>query len=354
MPYEIITRENAAIKEYSRFVRSHANCHFLQDPAWARVKKMWQWQAVVVRNQQGNVVAAMSILLRRLPLGYHIAYAPRGPVCNRQDAAVIQAIAQGVQQLAREKKCLLTYMDPDESEDNALFRTIMSELGYVERHSDHFGGVQAQTVFRLGLKGKDEEQVMTGFSQKTRYNIRLAQRKGVTIARFPGGRNIPPEALDRFALLMKTTGQRDHFCIRNREYFENILSALGNDAVLYLAYLDGEAIGGTIAVFYGDKAWYLYGASSNEKRSAMPNYLLQWTMIQESLRRKCALYDFRGVPATGKTDDPLYGLYRFKKGFGGVYTRFTGLFTYYHKPLLGRLFDKAQRSFRKLRRKKKV
>ncbi len=352
MPYEIINRHSPAIMAYSRFIRGHQNSHFLQEPAWAQVKKMWQWQAIVVYNPQGNIVAAMSILLRRLPLGYHVDYAPRGPVCDRQDPALMQAITQEVNRLAKDNKCLLTYMDPDEAEDNSSFKTIMTNLGYVEKHNDHFDGVQAQTVFRLSLKGKDEQSLLAGLSQKTRYNIRLAQRKGVSVVRFPGGRAIPPQALDSFSHLMKTTGARNHFCIRNREYFENILSAFGNDAVLYLAYLDGKPIGGTIGVFYGDKAWYLYGASANESRCAMPNYLLQWTMICDALARGCEMYDFRGVPCTDDPNDHLYGLYRFKKGFGGELTKFTGLFTYYHKPVLGRLFDKAQSTFRKLRRKR--
>lgn len=71
----------------------------------------------------------------------------------------------------------------------------------------------------------------------------------------------------------------------------------------------------------------------------------------EALRRQCRLYDLRGVPGTGAPGEPLYGLYRFKKGFGGVHTRFAGLFTCYHRPVLGRLADCGQQVLRRLRKR---
>jgi len=102
-------------------------------------------------------------------------------------------------------------------------------------------------------------------------------------------------------------------------------------------------------VFSGGKSWYLYGASGNVHRNAMPNYLLQWAMIRWALKENCRFYDFRGVPGDLAEDNPLYGLYRFKKGFGGVYTRFTGLFIRRYRPVAARCFEKGLRLFRRLR-----
>ena len=93
---------------------------------------------------------------------------------------------------------------------------------------------------------------------------------------------------------------------------------------LFMAYHEDEAIAGTLAFHLGDKTWYLYGASSNRKRNLMPNYLIQWTMIEWAKEHGSTLYDFRGVPGDVGEDHPLYGLVKFKRGFGGKYTEFMG------------------------------
>ena len=132
------------------------------------------------------------------------------------------------------------------------------------------------------------------------------------------------EAVPAFADLMLTTGVRDGFVTRQPEYFADMLDNLGEHARLYMAYADDRPIAGTLAIAYGDKVWYLYGASANEARNLMPNYLLQWNMIQWALERGARIYDFRGVSGDLSEDNPLYGLYKFKKGFGGEFTEFVG------------------------------
>ena len=111
---------------------------------------------------------------------------------------------------------------------------------------------------------------------------------------------------------------------RQPEYFAQMLDNLGEHCRLYMAFSEGQPIAGTLAIHYGDKVWYLYGASSNEHRNLMPNYLLQWRMIQWAIETGCRVYDFRGVSGDLSEDNPLYGLYKFKKGFGGEFTEFVG------------------------------
>ena len=127
-----------------------------------------------------------------------------------------------------------------------------------------------------------------------------------------------------FARLMLETGVRDGFVTRQPEYFAQMLDNLGEHCRLYMAFHEDVPIAGTLAIHYGDKVWYLYGASSNEHRNLMPNYLLQWRMIQWAVETKCRVYDFRGVSGDLSEDNPLYGLYKFKKGFGGEFTEFVG------------------------------
>lgn len=344
----IITMENTqAVAEMERFVLTHENSHFLQQPRWAQVKDHWRWRGILA-YEKGVLMGAMSVLVRPLPMGFSLIYAPRGPVCDRSDPYVMATLLSGADQLAEEENALELLLDPDEPDSNQCFREMMDAWGFYEREDPGFGNVQAQHVFRLFLRGHTEESLLAQLSQKTRYNLRLAQRKGVEVRVFRGDRQVPRQALDAFWKIMEQTGQRDHFIPRKRAYYEKVLEAMGQDAVLYLAYLQGEPIAGTIGLFTGGKSWYLYGASSDTHREAMPNYLLQWRMICTALERGCLYYDLRGVPGVVAADDPLQGLYRFKKGFGGTFCKFTGLFVRRYRPALAAGFTLGLGLYRRL------
>lgn len=343
MLYQVFDRSNkAAVAKMEAFIKSHANGHFLQLPQWAAVKTSWDWRGIFV-YRQGQPIAAASVLIRPLPLGFCMFYIPRGPVCDRNDRTVWAELMEALKHTAKKHRAIMLYTDPDEPDTNTDFRFIMQSLGFTEKTDEGFGNIQAQHVFRLSLTAHSKEELFEAFCPKTRYNIRLSSRKGIIVKDYSGVEDIPDDELEAFYSLMVTTGQRDHFYIRSPAYFKNLMHAMQEDAHLLIAYLEGQPIAGTIEAFCGRKAWYLYGASANSHRNAMPNYLLQWTMIQRALERSCVFYDFRGVPANPTADDPLYGLYRFKKGFSGTYTKFTGLFTYSFRPVLGKLLRLALR-----------
>jgi lipid II:glycine glycyltransferase (peptidoglycan interpeptide bridge formation enzyme) len=213
--------------------------------------------------------------------------------------------------------------------DKTGFCNLLTSTGFrLLNDGKDFEGIQPRFVFRLNIEGKSEDELMAFFSSKTRYNIRLAQRKGVEV------RIADEQGLDDFSRLMVETGVRDHFVTRNRSYFANMLKNLGEHARLYMAYHEGTAIAGTLAIHFGDKVWYLYGASSNEHRNLMPNYLLQWNMIRWAAELGCRIYDFRGVSGDLSEDNPLYGLYRFKRGFNGDFCEFLGEFDYVVNPVV--------------------
>lgn len=349
MKYQIITaKETKLVAQMESFILSHNKCHFLQSPEWRHVKDIWDWRGILVWDDK-KIVGVMSVLIRRLPMGLSFMYATRGPVCDREDPAVMGELFNGAKALAKEKKALHLYIDPDERDDNENFRKLMKSFGFKEKSDDGFGNIQPQFVFRLDIENKTEEEIFSAFTQKTRYNVRLATRKGVQVKHYFGDGEIPESELKAFSDIMNTTGERDHFKVRNQEYFAKLLKAFGKNAALFMADIEGKPIAGTIVIFYGNKTWYLYGASSNEHRNLMPNYLLQWEMISHAIQRGCAIYDFRGVPGEVGEDDPLYGLYRFKKGFSGEHTKFTGLFTYAYKPMMSWMFLKAMDIWRKIR-----
>ena len=188
---------------------------------------------------------------------------------------------------------------------------------------------------------------MAEFKQKWRYNIRLATKKGVTV------KEGTKEDLKDFHKIMIETGSRDGFIIRPLEYFEKMYDELApNHMKLLMAYHEDKPISGIIPIMYGNKTWYLYGASSNAHRNLMPNYLLQWEMIKQAIQNKCDVYDFRGVSGVVDESHPQYGLYRFKKGFGAEFTEFIGEVYLPFKPLTNKLYKFSEKAFRTIRQLK--
>lgn len=150
-----------------------------------------------------------------------------------------------------------------------------------------------------------------------------------------------------FFELMRETGRRDKFLIRPKEYFEKILKVFGENAKIYIAYFEDTPISAILPIYYGNKAWYLYGASSNKNRNLMSTYLLQWEVIKEAINRQAREYNFRGVCMDKGIED---GLYRFKKGFGGNLVELIGEIYIPFKPVRYKLFWKIKKVFCNIRR----
>ncbi len=283
------------------------------------------------------------VWVRKIPIFGNIMYSSRGPVCDIHDMEVLQQLAEGAKILAKKYNAIVLRIEPDIKSSDEEFKNIMLQLGFsIKDNAKNFRDeIQPRYVFRLDTKGKTEDEIFKAFHQKTRYNIRLATKKGVTI------KDGTKEDLKDFHKIMITTGIRDGFITRPLEYFEKMYDELGPEHMkILMAYYNEEPISGVIPIMYGNKTWYLYGASSNEHRNLMPNYLLQWEMIKIALNRKSDIYDLRGVP--GIADDSN-GLYRFKKGFGAEYTEFVGEVYMPYKPLMYNLYKFSEKAFRNLR-----
>lgn len=343
---QTVTNEN--MDKYKAFLLSHPKGHFMQSPEWAKVKSNWKNEIIVVKDDNGTIKGSMSLLIRKVPvLNYTIMYSPRGPVCDLHDADTIKALLDSAKLLAKKYNSYVLKLDTDTEISDEEYIRIMKDLGFrIKDATKNFEGIQPRFVFRLDVKGKTEDEVMQIFHQKVRYNIRLSAKKGVTVKL--GSR----QDIKDFHRVMLETGVRDQFVIRNAEYFEKMYDCLGPDHMrLYLAYYNDILVAGTIAVLYGNKCWYLYGASSNEYRNVMPNYLLQWEMIKWSVERGCDIYDFRGVSGDLDESNPLYGLYKFKKGFNGKFTEFIGDLDYVFNPFIAFSLEKGEKLFRETRRR---
>ncbi len=330
-------------EEYSDFLEKHERCNFQQSLEWAKVKQSWKREVILAEDTNGKINGSLMVLVRKIPFFGNIMYSARGPVCDIHNIEVLRQITEGAKELAKKYNAIVLRIEPDIKSDDTDFRNIMLELGYsIKDDAKNFRDeIQPRYVFRLDTKNKTEDEIFKNFHQKTRYNVRLATKKGVTVKE--GTR----EDLKDFHKIMVTTGIRDGFITRPLEYFEKMYDCLGPEHMkILMAYYDGKPISGVIPIMYGNKTWYLYGASSNEHRNLMPNYLLQWEMIKIAISRKSDIYDLRGVP--GIADDSN-GLYRFKKGFGAEYTEFIGEVYIPFKPLTYKAYKFSEKMFRSLR-----
>ena len=318
--YELITEKT--MPEYEAFILSHPKGHFTQSSMWGKQKTAWTFRAVVVRGDDGKIKGSMGILIRKAPIfPASMLYCCRGPVCDLDDRETFAQLLEGAKDLAKQYHGYVIKIDPDVPKENTEFRAMLESFGFeCMVKGKNFEGINPRFVFRLNVEGKTEEELLASFTQKHRYNIRLATRKGVEV-KICGKEMVPA-----FTKIMVETGMRDNFVTRDETYFANMLDNLGEHARLYMAFHEGQPIAGTLAIWFGDKVWYLYGASSNTHRNLMPNYLLQWEMIRWAVEKKCRIYDFRGVSGDLTEDNPLYGLYKFKKGFNGDFTEFVGEF----------------------------
>ena len=336
-----VTDEKSS-KEYTEFLEKHERCNFQQSIEWSKVKTSWKTEVILAEDNNGKIIGSLMVLIRKIPIFGYIMYSSRGPVCDIHNKEVLAQLTEGAKQLAKKYNAIVLRIEPDIVSSDEKFRNIMIELGYkIKDDAKNFREeIQPRYVFRLNTKNKTEEELFANLHSKTRYNVRLATKKGVTVK--VGAR----EDLKDFHKIMITTGIRDGFITRPLEYFEKMYDCLGDHMKLLMAYYEDKPISGVIVIIYGNKTWYLYGASSNEHRNLMPNYLLQWEMIKIALKNKSDIYDLRGVPGIAYNSN---GLYRFKKGFGAEYTEFIGEVYIEFNPLKYRLYKFAEKAFRNLR-----
>jgi peptidoglycan pentaglycine glycine transferase (the first glycine) len=166
--------------------------------------------------------------------------------------------------------------------------------------------------------------------QKTRYNIRLAQKKGVSV------RQGSEADIDLLYRMYAETSQRDGFVIRSKDYYEMVWRAFMRAGMAFplIAEVDGEAVAGLFLFTFAAKAWYLYGMSREVQREKMPNYLLQWEAMRAAKAAGCLNYDLWGAPDVFNESDSMWGVYRFKEGLGGTVIRTLGAWDFTPRPLV--------------------
>ncbi len=312
----------AAVEEYEAFLNSRS-AHFLQSTLWAGVKHRWRHEAIISRDSHGSIRASALVLVKRFPPPFKpFLYCPRGPVCDVTDQESLKDILQGLEELAGRYHAYSCKLDPpiDETDSRAVYALRNAGLRFTAWQPDDLT-IQCRNNYVLDIGGRSEEELLASFKSKCRYNIRLAQRKGVTCKVYG------KERLADFQRLMEETKDRDGFDMRSESYFARMLDSLGEHCRLYLCEYQGQALSGAICVQYGGRTTYLYGASTAAHREVMPNYLMQWEMMRWAVESGCHTYDFGGVPHWYDPDHPNNGVYRFKTGFNGRLEVYAGEFT---------------------------
>jgi len=351
------------LSEWEAFLSKVSSPHLLQSGTWGEFKREFGWDPMwVVLEQKNGITIGAQILFRPILFGFHVAYIPKGPVKTDNDnvkSSDWDPLWPEIDSICTNRKVVFLKTEPDllefplsHNNVNESTKPITKYLipeenqnsnGYITIPDGFVNGLQNYQPRRtliINLNG-DEDRILGRMKQKTRYNIRLALKKGVIVR--------PCTNIELFYDLMKATSSRDTFEIHSLDYYRRVYELFHPRGMgeLLLAEFQGEPLATLMVFAYGKRAWYFYGASSEVHRESMPTYLLQWEAMKWARSMGCLEYDLWGVPDededvleanfTERTDG-LWGVYRFKRGFGGHLYRHVKSWDRVYKPSLYSLF----------------
>ncbi|MBN1304071.1 MAG: peptidoglycan bridge formation glycyltransferase FemA/FemB family protein [Anaerolineales bacterium] len=297
--------------EWKQYLEKYPDAHLLQTAEWGALKSSFGWN--VVRIVQDREIGAQ-ILFRELPLGFTIAYIPK-PFFKSQMTGGSDQFWGEVDLVCRQKKAIFLKLELDSGDDPVE----LSGTGFIR--SPH--NIQPPRTLIVDLTGS-EDDILARMKQKCRYNIRLAQKKKVTVRSW--------DDLEGFYAMMQITGERDGFGVHSLLYYRQVYELFQPDGLadILVAEYEHNPLAALMVIARGKRSWYIYGASNNQERNRMPTYLLQWEAMRWARSRGCSQYDLWGIPDEDEVtleaqfmerSDGLWGVYRFKRGFGGKIRR---------------------------------
>ncbi len=300
--------------------------HLLQTWEWGAFKSRHGWTAsryLWIDATSEEPRAAASVLTRRLgPLPVRVQYVPKGPVIDYSRRSLVDPILERLERIARREGALFIKIDPDVEQGTAAAETtvaVLQERGWQRSEEE----IQFRNTVLLDLTPSLDDLLM-GMKSKWRYNVRLAGRQGVDVR--PAQRDELPLLYDMY----EETARRGKFVIRPKAYYLDAWRSFMEQglAQAFIAEVEGEPVAMVIIYRFGERAIYMYGASRDVHREKMPNNLLQWEAIQWAKAHGCTVYDMWGAPDELDESDPMWGVYRFKKGFGGRFVEHIGAWDY--------------------------
>ena len=354
---------------WNQMIAALPGAHLLQTWQWGQVKQRYGWQPhLLAWGDAGltllhspasiaNAGAAALVLERTLPLGgfaplLRVLYCPKGPLLRWEDARLRQQVLDDLQRFARQRRAIFLKIDPDvdygsgiPGSDGAVeFSTGHAIAPELQARGWRFSDEQIQyrntCLLDLTLP---EEKLLARMKQKARYNLRLAERKGVT------ARVGTPADFSMLYRMYAETSLRDGFTIRDENYYRTVWETFFSPVEAatpasvpgcepLIAEIAGEAVAAVVIFRFASKAWYLYGMSRAAHREKMPSYLLQWEVMRRAKVAGCHTYDLWGAPDEFDEGDAMWGVFRFKEGLGATVARRIGAWDYATSPRLYRLY----------------
>lgn len=360
---KMIQVQNIEASAWNHLIGSLPGSHLLQTWEWSQVKTRYGWQPMPLIWQEDGIdqgIAAAMVLKRPLPVsGFSkkmcLLYIPKGPLLDWSNEALRLRVLEDLQGFAARQGAIFIKMDPDvivgtgvpgspDAREVALGLSVSSNLqqcGWSVSQDQ----IQFKNTVLVDLNDT-EDALLARMKQKTRYNIRLAEKKGVTVR--TGGLSDLPTLYRLYA----ETSVRDGFVIRDEKYYQVVWSTFIQAATAdgksltpfaqpLIAEVDGQPVAAIFIFYFADRAYYLYGMSTQAHREKMPNHLLQWEAMRQAKAQGCFCYDLWGAPDTFNENDSMWGVFRFKQGLGGMVTRTLGAWDYTPSPLLYRLYTRV-------------
>lgn len=335
--------EKSEEHKWDEFIKTHPLATIHQTPAWGHFRgKYWiivlenddkqpiaerralRAKASITRAEASNLIVGGSMIIHQeLSKGYCWLYSARGPLIQNDQ---MEALLGTLKSLAKKENAVFFRIDPPITESPKF-------KGFKSTHS----GFQPEDTLIIDL-AKSEEEILKQMKQKGRYNIRLAEKKGVRIEESGD--------INAFYNLLEQTTARDSFHGHDKHFYQRMLDKLPKNAILYMAIYESKAIAGIIVTHFKDTAIYYFGASGNEYRNTMAPYLLQWHAMKEAKKKNLKYYDLLGIAPENAKDHPWAGVTNFKKKFGGKHITYAPPQEYSFKPFIHLLYQ----LYRKMKR----
>jgi peptidoglycan pentaglycine glycine transferase (the first glycine) len=340
--------------------------HFLQSYEWGQVKAKYGWvpyYAVWSDNGEFHVIqddahlssflfpiTAAALILKRTVsfrglIKASILYAPKGPLLDWTNEPLRNRVLNDLQSFAKQQKAIFIKMDPDVelgrgvpgSEGDVIDQNGQAVMAELKRRGWGYASdqIQFQNTVLIDLQ-PTEEEILARMKPKTRYNVRLAEKKAVALRIGTLG------DLPALYKIYAETSVRDGFVIRDEEYYMTVwklfMQSKQPTATPLIAEVEGEAVAAIFLFMFGERAYYVYGMSRNAHREKMPTYLLQWEAMKIAKSRGCEIYDLWGAPEVFDESDSMWGVYRFKEGLGGEVVRTLGAYDFAPNRILYKLY----------------
>jgi len=331
--------------DWNNLLSQLPNPHFLQTWEWAQVKGKYGWMPMpFVWYRQSSTVdgqpeAAAIILKRTVSFGglFHasVLYAPKGPLMDWENDSLRTRVLNDLQDFAKKQDAIFLKLDPDvvlatgepNSADEIVHNGGQVMTSELKRRGWKYSAdqIQFRNTVVIDLSASEDE-MLARMKQKTRYNVRLAEKKGVTV-------RVGTQAdLPMLYKMYAETSVRDGFVIRDEGYYQTVwqtfMSSSEPTCEPLIAEVNGEAVAAIFVFYFAGRAYYVYGMSKNIHREKMPTYLLQWEAMKRAKNHGCKTYDLWGAPEIFDESDSMWGVYRFKEGLGGQVLRTLGAWDY--------------------------